>query len=185
MANIVLTDGTRIDVNDIETGSIEEAVGIISPETCISYETVAFVLMVCLMPHLPGLSHADQTICMSNPVQGIVFHYLVSEFLCWACLSGYIKGVRGLSTSTGAGEEASECSRVQVASFAKMEELKAMCSKRRITVPELDGIFFHYAAEPLILKGDLEDEQMAVDAAEKEDNEHGEEGGEESEEEEE
>ena len=118
MANAVLTDGNRIDVHGIETGSIEVDAGIISPETCISYETVAFVLMVSLMPHLPDLPHADKTISMSNPVLGIFFHYLVAEFLCYACLGGYIKGVRGLSASAGAGGEASECAKVRAASVA-------------------------------------------------------------------
>jgi hypothetical protein len=155
-------EGSIIDVNAIETGDVRKAASIVT-DGKLTIETLAFNGMLALMPHAPGLAQLTNDVTVTNPLQGILYHYIISSFLCYAVENGFIPQLPGLSTAQGANGGPSECIKAKIGSDKKLSELRKVCLDRGLTFTDYDNFFFQYHPSPGTLRGDQKSSSSGAD----------------------
>lgn len=140
------------DIQAAAEGTLQEGIAVIY-ENGGSFQTLAFITMVALVPHYPEVFQMGSEISCANPLQGLVYIYLVLEVLCYGCEEGLFT-LPDLSVAVEANCATTQCGRVRMAAEAKKAELLDYCMARRLQVPDFDGHFFQFHEEPYLLCGD-------------------------------
>jgi hypothetical protein len=118
-----------------------------------NYKTVAYVAMIIMLPHIEGMSVLSSDISLSNPLQAILYHYIILNIFVYAAEKNYFT-FAGLSNEAPEVAGDSECKKVRARTESNLAVLAAQCEERRIPIPDFDSYFFQYREIPLILKAD-------------------------------
>ena len=127
----------------------------------ITYSSIAYVGMIVLRPHVPGLQFGGKSITFEDPYQGLLYHYLIAHFLCYGCFNSFFT-IPGLSNAQVPADpsrpnenlQKSNCQRVFEASSQKEEELMKYLTDRNMPLPDFSAHFFKTSLEIPILRGD-------------------------------
>ena len=147
------TDGSTIDILAIENGDTDVAISALTSGR-LTVETLTFVIMVALISHVPEFAQLSNEITTSNPLHGILYHYVLANFICHGCMNALIPALPGLSTASAVNGQPSQCERVKQSSEQKMVVLQRACADRGLSVPDFDAFFFQYHEVPGVLRGD-------------------------------
>ena len=136
------------------------------PNSRITYSSIAYVAMIVLRPHTPGLQFGGKAISFEDPYQGLLYHFLIAHFLCYGCFQQYFV-IPGLSTVQFPADpvrptenlQQSNCQKVYDASIAKEEELVKYLQERDMPVPNLHDHFFKKQDVIPLLPGDTATQQ--------------------------
>jgi hypothetical protein len=110
--------------------------------------------MLALMPHAPGMAQLTSDVTVTNPLQGILYHFIMSSFLCYGCEHAMIPLLPGLSTAQGTNGGQSQCAKVKLFSERKLTELRKACADRGLAVLDYNTFYFTYHPTPGSLRGD-------------------------------
>ena len=130
-------------------------------ESQITYSSIAYVSMIVLRPHVPGLQFGGKSITFEDPYQGLLYHYLIAHFLCYGCFKSYFT-IPGLSIALVPADpsrpnenlQKSNCQKVFEASSKKEEELMNYLKDRNMPLPDFSAHFFKTPLVIPILPGD-------------------------------
>ena len=83
MCNCV-TDYPKIDTEAIKVATdLKQALApMLGANRRFDYSMVAFTAMVMLVEYTPGVQMGCDKISFDNPLQGLLFHWLIKDFLC-------------------------------------------------------------------------------------------------------
>jgi hypothetical protein len=70
-----LLDSQKINFGNVD-GAIDAAIA-----GGGSFKTIAFVAMIALTPHTPGITQLGTEVQLNNPQQGLLYHYVLVELL--------------------------------------------------------------------------------------------------------
>lgn len=115
----------------------------------IMYSSIAYVAMIVLRPHTPGLQFGGKAISFEDPYQGLLYHFLITRSLCYGCFQQYFL-IPGLSTIQVPADPArptenlqlSNCQKVNDASIAKEKELLQYLEDMKMPVSNFQVHFF-------------------------------------------
>ena len=116
------------------------------------YKLVTYAMMIGISPFINGCYAAGTHISFLNPLQGLLFHWIIVNFFVYGCEQKYFK-FKGLSMTAAEGST-SECAQVRQVSAAKYKELVDVCNERRITIPNFNKYFFKFKESKVILEAD-------------------------------
>ena len=127
-----------------------------------TYETFAFVALVATLPHFPAAFRLGLDISTSNPPQGALYFFLVSNFVCY----GYelrLFEMPGFDAQVGGD---TKCARVKAGAEEDMAKLlRAFKDPSLVFAPDLH--FFQPMRNPALeLPGDITGQARAAPAAE-------------------
>ena len=151
----------RIDIeNVILEAAVNTAIKAYEHIGC-DYKLAAYVMMIGICPLIDGCYSAGTDISFSNPLQGLLFHWIVVNFFVYGCEKQYFK-FKGLSTIADEGST-SECAQVRALSVKKYTELVTLCESRRLKLPDFDAYFFKFNKTKVILEADRQAERGVHD----------------------
>ena len=142
-----------IDVDESILGvSLKDAIRAYEALGC-DYKLASYVMMIAVCPLIDGCCAAGTDFSFSNPLQGLLFHWILVNFFVYGCEKKYFK-FKGLSVVTAAEELRSECAQVRAASEDKYKQLVQVCKDRCIQVPNFDAYFFQFRKSKVVLQAD-------------------------------
>ena len=117
--------------------------------------------MIAIFPLIDGCSVAGTDASFSNPLQGLLFHWILVNFFVYGCEKKYF-AFKGLSIIAAEGST-SECAQVRAASEAKYKQLLENCKNRCIRVPNFNAYFFKFSESKVILEADRSEASRLYD----------------------
>jgi hypothetical protein len=148
-------DGSQVDVSEVERLSLQEALTYLRESNVpITIEFLVYCSAVALFPHvtlLHGLGFEKFT--LSNPLQGILYHFLLVEVFCKVLDMDLVDEFLNLAPPDSGGLY----SQTKGASLRKTEELEKYCTDHDIEVPDLKEFYFKRPSdfeEPFLLPAD-------------------------------
>ncbi len=129
-----------------------------------TYETIAFVALVATLPHYPAACRLGLDISTSNPLQGAVYFFLVSNLICYGHQRRLFE-VPGFDAEVGG---VTKCARIKAEAEEEMAKLiNAYEDRSLVFSPELH--FFQPMRIPALqLPGDITGQSRAAPAEEEE-----------------
>jgi len=163
MSNRISDAKPRIDIWELEQSqNLESALELMSGANArFSYSSLAYYGMIALRPHVPGLQFGGDAISCEDPYQGLLYHYLITQFLCFRCFKGYyvIPGLSIVQVPTDPTRPndltKSNCQRAFEASTAKFDELTKYLEDKNMPVPDFSAYFFNKNPQVPVLPGDM------------------------------
>ena len=109
----------------------------------MSWVILAYVAMVGARLTCPGARAAGDFLSLKNPVHGLLFWFMVKEFLLFS-VKEYKIHVPGLSLVDGdeATHKLSSHASVEALADAKIAALTSYCDQEGITIPDFSAHFF-------------------------------------------
>jgi hypothetical protein len=133
-------DGSQVDVSEVERLSLQEALTYLRESNVpITIEFLVYCSAVALFPHV-NLLHGQgfENFTLSNPLQGILYHFLLVEIFCKVLDMGLVDEFLNLAPP----ESGSFYLQTKEASLRKTEELEKYCNDHDIEVPDLKDFYF-------------------------------------------
>jgi len=133
-------DGSQVEVSEVEGLSLQEALTYLRESKIpITFEFVAYCSAVALFPHV-NLLHGQgfEKFTLSNPLQGILYHFLLVEVFCKVLDMCLVDEFLNLAPP----ESGSFYLQTKEASLRKTEELEKFCTDHDIEVPDLKEFYF-------------------------------------------
>ena len=132
----------------IRESSVNEALLVFSE--CATYEMLAYIILVSVLPFYPDAGKMGPDVSTANPLQGVVYYYIISNFLCY-CHDTNKCAIPGFDT---VHDGQTRCARVKAKAEAEVIRLTEICQGSGYSI-DPDAHFFKPMPEPrLILKGD-------------------------------
>ena len=113
---------------------------IASSDIDLTVELVAWVGMHALIPFNSVFS-LQHSVFLSNPVQALLYHYLVTELLCFGVENDIATKLPG-DKSHSRAEHAAFIEQTKAESKRMTEICKDYCSRHEITVPDFEEFYF-------------------------------------------
>jgi hypothetical protein len=133
-------DGSQVEVSEVEGLSLQEALTYLRESKIpITFEFLAYCSAVALFPHV-NLLHGQgfEKFTLSNPLQGILYHFLLVEVFCKALDMCLVDEFLNLAPP----ETGDFYLQTKGASLRKTEELEKYCTDHDIEVPDLKEFYF-------------------------------------------
>ena len=133
-------DGSQVDVAEVERLSLQEALTYLRESNVpITFEFLVYCSAVALFPHV-HLLHGQgfEKFTLSNPLQGVLYHFLLAEVFCKLLDMGLVDEFLNLAPPGSEGFYV----QMKAASIRKTEELEKYCEEHDIEVPDLQEFYF-------------------------------------------
>jgi hypothetical protein len=109
-------------------------------EIWITADLLAWVAMHALLPFNPVFS-MQHSVYLSNPVQALLFHYIIKDVLCYVVDEGIASKLPG-DRSDCADEHQALLQRTKNKSEKMTQLIKSYCGRQEIFVPEFQTFYF-------------------------------------------
>jgi hypothetical protein len=129
-------DGSQVEVSEVEGLSLQDALTYLRESNVpITFEFLVYCSAVALFPHV-NLLHGQgfEKFTLSNPLQGILYHFLLVEVFCNLLDMGLVDEFLNLAPPDSEGFYV----QMKTASIRKTEELEKYCNDHDIEVPDLN-----------------------------------------------
>ena len=132
----------------------------------ITYEFVVYCAAFSIFPYVPPLhGQGSSKFQLLNPLQGILYHFLLTEVFCKLLEMGLVNEFLNLAPR----ENPTGYVPTRLASLRKTEELETFCHENEISVPDLNTFYFKKPSEfeePFLLPADAALRALAAKGAE-------------------
>jgi len=133
-------DDSQVEVSEVEGLSLQDALTYLRESNVpITFEFLVYCSAVALFPHV-NLLHGQgfEKFTLSNPLQGILYHFLLVEVFCKLLDMGLVDEFLNLAPPDSEGFYV----QMKTASIRKTEELEKYCNDHDIEVPDLNEFYF-------------------------------------------
>jgi len=109
-------------------------------EIWITADLLAWIAMHALLPFNPVFS-MQHSVYLSNPVQALLFHYIIKDVLCYVVDEEIASKLPG-DRSDSAEENQALLQRTKKKSEKMTQLIKNYCVRQEITVPDFEAFYF-------------------------------------------
>ena len=155
VAKVFLKNKEVLDVDRIVEGNLQRAIEAVYAAGG-SHQTIAFIAMIMLLPHFNEVAKMGTEISFVNPLQGLLFLYILENILCYGCEQQFFK-LPDLGVLVDANGATTQCGRMKKAAIAKKDELIEYCKSRKLDIPDFENHFFQFHEVPYLIGGDRSD----------------------------
>jgi hypothetical protein len=144
-----ITDATSLDAMYAQ---LEES------NIWITTDLLAWIGMHALLPFNPVFS-MQHSVYLSNPLQALLFHYIIKDVLCYVVDEGIASKLPG-DRSDCEDEHAALLERTKIKSEKMTQLIKNYCGRQEISIPEFESFYFQPLEEgdPQVSHEDDDDE---------------------------
>ena len=154
--NVFSPDGSQVDVGEVANLNLQDSLIFLRENNVpFTFEFLVYCSAVALFPHVRPLHvQGFEKFTLSNPLQGILYHFLLTEVFCKVLDMSLVSEFLNLSPPDSGGFYV----QTKTASMKKTEELEKYCFEHDIEVPDLKTFSFRKPSdfvEAFILPADL------------------------------
>ena len=133
-------------------------------EIWITTDLLAWIAMHALLPFNSVFS-LQHSVHLSNPIQALLFHYIIKDVLCYVVDEGIASKLPG-DRSDSADEHQALLQRTKNKSEKMTQLIKNYCGRQEISVPEFEAFYFQPLEEGENQRSyDDEDDEEGADQA--------------------
>ena len=135
--------------------SLNDALVHLREQNCqMTYELVVYCAAFAIFQYVAPLhGQGSSKFQLSNPLQGILYHFLLTEVFCKVLEMGLVEEFLNLAPA----DNPTKFRQTRIASLRKTEELELFCDENSIPVPNLKTFYFKKPSEfeePFLLPAD-------------------------------
>jgi hypothetical protein len=109
-------------------------------EIWITTDLLAWIAMHALLPFNSVFS-MQHSVYLSNPIQALLFHYIIKDVLCYVVDEGIASKLPG-DRSDSTDEHQALLQRTKIKSEKMTQLIKNYCGRQEISVPEFEAFYF-------------------------------------------
>ena len=129
----------------------------------ITADLLAWIAMHALLPFNPVFS-MQHSVYLSNPIQALLFHYIIKDVLCYVVDEGIASKLPG-DRSDCEDEHQALLQRTKNKSEKMAQLIKNYCGRHEISVPEFEAFYFQPLEEGDTQGSHDDEEEDAEDQA--------------------